>query len=197
VANEYGTLAELKHARRIPLSDTADDTALLRALTRSSRAIDDRTGRHFWLGDTATTRTGATRGRVVHDDDGELLLVDDIASTTDLVVQLGDGTTWTTVTDFFTEPDNAIADGRAITALRRNRGLWSTARRWRITAIPGWPVVPEPISEASVLLANRRFMRRDSPEGVSGWGTEGAIRVSRFDPDIEDLVAPYVLPGFA
>jgi hypothetical protein len=35
VANEYGTLAELKHARKIPASDTADDAALMRALTRS------------------------------------------------------------------------------------------------------------------------------------------------------------------
>jgi hypothetical protein len=198
VANEYATLVELKTARKIPLSDTADDTALTRALTRASRAIDDRTGRRFWLDGTTSARTGATRGRVAPDDgDGELLLVDDIASTTDLVVELGDGTTWTAVADFFPEPDNALTDSRAITGLRRDRGLWCTSRRWRITAVWGWPAVPDPIAEATVLLANRRFMRRDSPEGVAGWSNEGPVRVSRFDPDIEDLVAPYVLPGFA
>lgn len=198
MANEYATLAELKSARKIPLSDTADDTALMRALTRASRAIDDRTGRRFWLDGAASARTGATRGRVSPDGgDGELLLVDDIASTTGLIVELGDGTTWTTVADYFPEPDNALADGRAITGLRRDRGLWCTARRWRITAVWGWPTVPEPIAEATVLLANRRFMRRDSPEGVSGWSDAGPVRVSRFDPDIEDLVGLYVLPGFA
>ncbi|GGN40529.1 hypothetical protein FHR83_007016 [Actinoplanes campanulatus] len=198
MANEYATLAELKGARKIPLSDTADDAALNKALTRASRAIDDRTGRRFWLDGSATARTGATRGRVVRDDgDGELLLVDDIASTTGLIVELGDGSAWTAVTDYFTEPDNALADSRAITGLRRDRGLWCTSRRWRITALWGWPAVPDPIAEATLLLANRRFMRRDSPEGVAGWANEGPVRVSRFDPDIEDLVSPYVLPGFA
>lgn len=198
MANEYATLAELKNARRISSSDTADDAELQKRLTRASRAIDDRAGRRFWLDGAATARTGATRGQVVRDDgDGELLLVADIASASGLVVELGDGTTWTTVTDYFTEPDNALTDGRPITGLRRDRGLWCTSRRWRITAVWGWPEVPAPIAEATLLLANRRFMRRESPEGVSGWNNEGPVRVSRFDPDIEDLVGPYVLPGFA
>jgi hypothetical protein len=198
VANEYAALAELKRARKIPLSDTADDAALTRALTRASRAIDKRTGRRFWLDDSATIRTGATRGQVVPDDgDGELLILADIASVAGLVVELGDGATWTAVTNYFPEPDNALLDGRAITGLRRDRGMWCTSRRWRVTAVWGWPAVPDPIAEACVLLANRRFVRLSSPEGVAGWGTDGAIRVSRFDSDVEDLVAPYVLPGFA
>jgi hypothetical protein len=197
MANEYATLTELKRARKIPASDTADDAALMRALTRASRAIDKRTGRRFWLDAAASARTGAVRGRIVRGDDGELLLVDDIASIADLVVQLGDGATWTTVVDYFAEPDNALVDGHAITALRRDQGLWCTSRRWRITAVWGWPAVPDPIAEACVLLANRRFVRLSSPEGVAGWGTDGAIRVSRFDSDVEDLVTPYVLPGFA
>lgn len=198
MANEYATLTELKNARRISSSDTADDAELQKRLTRASRAIDDRTGRRFWLDGSATVRTGATRGRVVRDDgDGELLITADIASITGLVVELGDGTTWTAVTDYFPEPDNALLDGRAITGLRRDRSLWCTSRRWRITAVWGWPTVPDPIAEATLLLANRRFMRRDSPEGVAGWANEGPVRVSRFDPDIEDLVSPYVLPGFA
>jgi hypothetical protein len=69
-------------------------------------------------------------------------------------------------------------------------------RRWRITARWGWPAVPDDIAQATLLLANRRFMRVDSPEGVAGWNDQGPVRVSRFDPDIEDLVGPYVLPGF-
>ena len=84
-----------------------------------------------------------------------------------------------------------------ITGLRRDGGGWCFARRARVTADWGWPAVPDAIVEATLLLANRRFMRKDSPEGIAGWAAEGPVRVSRFDPDIEDLVGPYVIPGFA
>ena len=53
--NEYLTLEEFKALRRI--SDTASDVELQRRITRASRAIDDRTGRRFWLDATATQRT--------------------------------------------------------------------------------------------------------------------------------------------
>lgn len=198
MANEYATLAELKHARKIPLSDTADDAALMRALERASRAIDDRCGRVFYLDTSASARVFRTRGRVVPSDgDGEILLVGDIGSTAGMVVETSDYQTgWTAVTDFTYEPLNAIVTGKSVTGLMRTRGYWDRAYA-RVTAVWGWPTVPPPIAEACVLLANRRFVRLSSPEGVAGWGNEGPIRVSRFDPDIEDLVSPYVLPGFA
>lgn len=191
---DYATLAELKAMRNI--TDTADDTLLQSRLTRASRAIDDRTGRRFWADGTATARTYRTIGRTARGDDGELLLVDDISTTTGLIVEVGDGTTWTTVTNYDTEPENALVRGWAIESLRRDMGSWSTSRRVRVTADWGWPAIPDPIVEATLLLANRRFHRKNSPEGISGWAQEGAVRVSRFDPDIEDLVGPYVLEGF-
>lgn len=194
MANEYATLAELKAMRNIV--DNADDNLLQSRLTRASRAIDDRTGRRFYADGSATARTYRTKGRTVYAVDGELLLVDDISTTTGLIVEIGDGTTWTAVTDYSTEPENAIARGKAIESLRRDLGCWSTSRRVRITADWGWPTVPDPIVEATLLLANRRFMRKNSPEGVFGWAAEGAVRVSRFDSDVEDLVQPYVLEGF-
>jgi hypothetical protein len=193
VANEYAELAELKGMRQV--TDNAKDDALQNHLTRASRAIDDRTGRRFYADGSVSARSYRTSGRTVAGDDGELLLVDDISTTTGLIVEVGDGTTWTAVTDYLTDPENAIVRGRAIEALIRDCGRWST-RRVRVTADWGWPAIPDSIVEATLLLANRRFMRRDSPEGVSGWATDGAIRVSRFDPDIEDLVGPYVKPGF-
>lgn len=193
MANEYAELAELKDMRQV--TDNATDDALQKRLTRASRAIDDRTGRRFYADGSVSARSYRTSGRTVAGDDGELLLVDDISTTTGLIVEVGDGTSWTAVTDYLTEPENAIARGRAIEALIRDCGRWST-RRVRVTADWGWPAVPDNIVEATLLLANRRFMRRDSPEGVSGWATDGAVRVSRFDPDIEDLVEPYLKPGF-
>ncbi len=196
MANEYATLVELKSMRRIEPGDTADDTLLQSRLTRASRAIDDRCGRRFYADGSATARTYRTAGRVASGRDGELLLVDDISATAGLIVEVGDGTAWTAVTDYTSEPENAVARGRAIEGLRRDCGYWSTNRRVRVTANWGWPAVPDGIVEATLLLANRRFKRKDSPEGVSGWAAEGAVRVSRFDPDIEDLVEPFLAPGF-
>jgi hypothetical protein len=194
MANEYITLTELKDIRQI--TDADSDAMLQKRITRASRAIDDRTGRRFYADGVASARTFRVADRLVCDDDGAVLLVDDIASTLGLVVELGDGTSWSPYTDYDAEPENAIARGRAITGLRRIAGGWN-ARRARVTADWGWPAVPDGIAEATLLLANRRFMRRDSPEGVAGWAQDGPVRVSRFDPDIEDLVGPYVLPGFA
>lgn len=42
--------------------------------------------------------------------------------------------------------------------------------------------------EAIVLLASRWYKRRQSPEGVAGWGDLGVIRILAKDPDIEALL---------
>lgn len=187
MANEYATLAELKEARKIPVDDTAEDTRLERALTRASRAIDTRCGRRFYADGSASARTYYATGRILwRSDAGEyVLLTDDISTATGLLL---DGVAATT-----TWPENAIARGRPIEAISlssRGTNSYSVTAKW------GWPAVPDSIVEATLLLANRRFMRADSPEGVAGWASEGAVRVSRFDPDIEDLVEPFVIPGF-
>lgn len=196
MANEYATLVELKAARRT--TETTDDTALQKALTVASRAIDRKTGRRFYLDADASQRVFNPRGRVRRTRDGDLLLVDDIGTATGLIVEVGSASSWTAVTDYDTEPDNALAKDEAITGLLRTSGCWAYgATRIRITAKWGWPAVPDDISEAALLLANRLFMRKDSPEGVKGSAEWGAIRVSRWDPDVEALVGPFVLPGFA
>jgi hypothetical protein len=42
--------------------------------------------------------------------------------------------------------------------------------------------------EAIVLLASRLYKRRNSPEGVAGWGDLGFIRITASDPDIHRLL---------
>lgn len=42
--------------------------------------------------------------------------------------------------------------------------------------------------EAIVLLASRLYKRRNSPEGVAGWGDLGMIRIVASDPDIARLL---------
>lgn len=181
MANEYLDLAEFKELRRI--ADTTSDVVLQKRITRASRAIDDRTGRRFYLDAAATART--------FDGLGSGLVVDDIGSLTDLAVTLSS----VAVTDYETWPRNALAKGRPLEWLSHARfvnGVVAT-----VTARWGWPEVPESIKEATFLLANRRWFRKDSPEGVAGQGAEGAIRLSRFDPDVEDLIGTFVLDGFA
>lgn len=193
MANEYADLDELKSMRQIPLSDTTDDTALTNRIERASRAIDDRTGRRFYLDSTATARVFPVMGRTVVRATGQLLLVDDIGSETDLMIYIGGE--YQDLSGISYSPDNAIVRGRPITGLLMTSNSWGTDdvqvyARW------GWPSVPSAIVEATLLLANRRWFRKESPEGVAGRGSDGPIQVSRFDPDVEDLVAPFVIPGF-
>lgn len=181
MANEYLTLDEFKDLRRI--GDSTSDGILQRRITRASRAIDDRTGRRFWRDTEASARTFRALGSAC--------VVDDIASLDGLIVTL-DGSA---VTDYETEPLNALARGRAIDCLSHTRFVNGVTLT--VTAVWGWPSVPEAVAEATFLLANRRYFRRDAPEGVAGQGSAGAIRLSRFDPDVEDLIGPFVLDGFA
>lgn len=182
---QYALLSELKAMRRI--TDGEDDDALTAALIRASRAIERKTGRRFDSDSVASVRTFDPAGRVLNRSDGTYaLLVDDIAAVDDIAV--------TGFSNLTYGPSNAIARGRPIETI--SSATWWGWSALSITARWGWPAVPDEIAQATLLLANRRFMRRDSPEGIAGSGQDGPIRVSRFDPDIEDLVEPFVIPGF-
>jgi hypothetical protein len=194
VANEYGDIADLKARLGIKGDDNSRDAALNSALGAASRGIDRACGRRFWLDAVPKERTFNPRGRVVQDPDGARLLVDDIGSIAGLVVQSGAST----VTSYETSPDNALLDQQPITGLLLVNGSWGTAtNRIRITAQFGWPAVPEDVAEAALIQAARLYRRKDSPEGVTGSAEWGVVRLSRRDPDVWNLIEPYILPGFA
>lgn len=191
----YATLAQLKRMRNI--ADDQSDELLTLALGAATSAIDKITGRSFGGADaSATARTYTTRGRIVTDLDGDRLLVDDIATDTGLTVGVGDGVTFTPVTDYLTGPDNAAVLGRPITSLRRDRGAWIDSQV-QVAAVWGWPAVPDDIALATLLLASRLYLRRNTPEGVATSTDWGPMRLTGTDPDVQRLIAPYVLPGFA
>lgn len=48
------------------------------------------------------------------------------------------------------------------------------------------------VTEAILLMAGRLYARRNSPEGVAGWGDLGVIRVVAADPDIDALLMRHV-----
>lgn len=188
----YASLAELKQALNIPLTDTSKDATVLRKIDGASRSVEQWCdGRQFYLDRVASTRTYSTRRRVTRLDDGtEVLRVDSIgADPDDIVVEVGNGTSWTAATDFETAPDNALARLVAIEGLVSLNCDWSRNRRVRITARWGWPAVPTAVAEATFLQANRLAKRPGSPEGVAGSSEWGIIRLPNLDPDVKALLA--------
>lgn len=72
------------------------------------------------------------------------------------------------------------------------------AVRSKIMATHALPLVPtsdqlDAWDEAHVLAAARLWKRKDTPEGIIDFGGAGVIRVGRFDADVEDLLAEFVV----
>lgn len=199
MANEYVELATLKAALGVDPDDVSRDVLLTMAISAASRGIDRMTGRRFWLDLQPVPRIyRPAANRTFADDIGEQLIVDDIGTLNGLVAEVGTGDSWTAVTNYETAPDNALVRGRPITGLVRRFGYWALGvNRVRVTARWGWPAVPDEVVQATQIQASRLYKRKDSPEGITGSAEWGAIRLSRVDPDVQALVADYILPGFA
>ena len=199
VTNGYATRNQIKAALRIGTADTIDDDLIENCAGAASRLIDGYCNRKFWS-------VGSATSRVYTAEDGYYCSIDDISGTA-LTLQTStnaDGvfdTTWA-VTDYQLEPLNGDLDGitwaydkiRAVgdylfPTVNANYGSQALVK---VTATFGWPCVPEPVKQATIIQASRLFKRYDSPLGVAGFGDMGAIRVGRaLDPDVAQLVEPY------
>jgi len=199
ITNGYATRNQIKAALRIGTADTVDDDLIDNCAGAASRLIDGYCNRKFWAVGSATSR--------VYQADNEFYCnIDDISGTaitlkTSSFPGNGFDVTWT-VTDYQLEPLNANLDGltwsydkiRAVgdylfPTVNANYGEQALVQ---VTANFGWPSVPEPVTQATIIQASRLFKRYDSPLGVAGFGDMGAIRVSRaLDPDVAQLVEPY------
>jgi hypothetical protein len=195
----YATRNQVKAALRIGTADTLDDDLIDNCVGAASRLIDGYCNRRFW-------QSGTAEARVFQAEDSFYCSIDDVAGTalTLKTSSQADGTfdvTWK-VSDYQLEPLNGNLDGltwsydkiRAVgdylfPTVNANYGEQALVQ---VTAVFGWPSVPEPITQATIIQASRIFKRYDSPLGVAGFGDLGAIRVSRFlDPDMAQLVEPY------
>ena len=199
ISNGYATRNQVKAALRIGTADTLDDDLIDNCVGAASRLIDGYCNRKFW-------QSGTAEARVFQAEDSFYCSIDDIAGTA-LTLKSStqaDGTfdlTWK-VSDYQLEPLNGNLDGltwsydkiRAVgdylfPTVNANYGEQALVQ---VTAIFGWPAVPEPVTQATIIQASRIFKRYDSPLGVAGFGDLGAIRVSRYlDPDMAQLVEPY------
>lgn len=197
-AEYYATLLQLKAAINMAASVTDRDTLLTIALDAAHEDVNEHCGRRFDL-TALLAREFDTDGRVVPGEGGEKLLVDDIGDPAGLVVETGGPTSWTTLaaSSYAVRPANAITGGRPVTGLLMTGGSWPRPTTGiRVTARWGWPAVPGKVKQATLLQAGRLYKRRESLEGVLGSADWGAIRVAKFDPDVEALLAHFVLPGF-
>jgi hypothetical protein len=198
ITNGYATRNQVKAALRIGTADTLDDDLIDNCVGAASRLIDGYCNRKFWQSGTAS--------RVYQAEDSFYCSIDDIAGTaiTLKTSSQADGTfdvTWK-VSDYQLEPLNGNLDGltwsydkiRAVgdylfPTVNANYGEQALVQ---VTAVFGWPAIPEPVTQATIIQASRIFKRYDSPLGVAGFGDLGAIRVSRYlDPDMAQLVEPY------
>jgi hypothetical protein len=65
---------------------------------------------------------------------------------------------------------------------------FNAAKLWVTDRVMASKLNDPETQEAILLLAGRLYKRRQSPEGVSGWGELGVIRILANDPDIERLL---------
>ena len=195
ITNGYATLSEVKAALRI--TDSVDDSLLETSIEAASREIDGMAERVFYSVGTAT--------RVYLPDDSYVVSIDDLESLETLKTSsTGEtfDTTWA-ATDYQLEPLNGEVSGLSLPYTRiRAIGdylfpLWDPRNvnaheaTVEVKGVFGFSSVPAAIKQACIILSIRQFKRYDAPYGVAGFGDIGAIRIGRYDPDVEALVGPY------
>lgn len=189
ITNGYATLAQVKAAMRI--ADNVDDALIETAIESASRQIDGHCQRRFYQ--TTTTR-------VYTPNDSLVTEIDDLVTLTTLKTKSDiDGTFDTTwgANDYQLEPLNRMAGGLDVswTQIRAvGDFLFPTfggEATVQVTGVFGWSSIPSEIKQACIILSQRQYKRYDSPLGVAGVGEIGVIRVSRIDPDVASILAPY------
>ena len=193
----YTTRNVVKTYLGIPSGTSSEDDPIDAAIDAAEQEIDNYTGRTFVV-------PGAATAKVYRPADDRVVLVDDIAQTTSLVVKTDsadDGaydTTLTITTEFILDgnasPYRVVrrVDGSAFPRYISNRPTV------QVTAYFGYGMsIPKAIVQASTLMGARLYQRRSSPLGFQA-GLEGdAVRISRIDPDMRALLAGYRLPAVA
>ena len=193
----YVALSELKSA--LGITSSTDDAFLNLAIDAAEQSINDLCGRKFTADGSASARTYRAQPYIC--------VTDDISTLTGLVVKTDTAndrvfdTTWSS-SDYQVEPLNNLVKGRSVNNLRAvgdytfpvyGDGLASV----EVTAKWGWPAVPDPIEQATLMMASRLYGRKASPMGVIGVGDFGPVRISRSDPDVAHMLMDYRRAGIA
>lgn len=197
ITNGYTTVATFQSYTGMA-TITADETVNIeKAIESASRSIDRMTNRRFWADANATARQYRAT-------DFYRLFVDDISSTSGLIVKTdtgGDGTFETTLTlntDYILDPVNAPQLERPFTVVTMvGTTLFPSPVNLRpgvqVTAKFGWynGTPPDDIEEACLILSTDLVKRASSVGGVLGLSELGAIRMSPLGRDVQAMVRPY------
>lgn len=175
------------------------DGVIQAAIGAASRLVEAHTGRIFSTTTSTLHYSPCAESPWVID-------VDDISTTGSLVVKTDTGmdgsysTTLAITTNFVLEPVNQSFGGLTGWPYTRIRGrsmLTFPIRYYpwqpetvQVHAVFGWPAVPDPVKQATKILAAQYVKLGDSPLGVAGFGDFGAVRVREI-PQVAALLAPY------
>lgn len=204
----YSSLAKLKRRKKIAVDDTTDDDNLLDDLETASRMVEVKCGgRQFWLSAEASGLEYNWRHNAERLGDGRWLFRTQDFATTTIVVEYDasfgrSAPQWTVIATTTYQAYREEGDGPETAyvgvAFHRYVSLpFVGCPRMRFTTRWGWPVVPAVVDKASLILATRYGSRDGSPEGVIQSQEWGGARVSRWDPDVEALLANLTRPAFA
>lgn len=194
--NGYCTVPEFKTWSG--LKDTIDDLTIDNAIGAVSRGIDNFTKRRFW-------QTAAATNRVFDSCDGWQLDIDDATAVTQVATDTDSDGVFETVwaaTDYQLLPLNPAAapEPEPYTLIRatgtltfpRPTSVTSRLGLVQVTGTWGWPSIPDPVFQATLILVHRTIKRQGSPEGVVGFDEFGQVRISaRDDPDAVRYLSPY------
>jgi len=195
LTNCYCTVAEAKADQSI--SDTISDTVLDVAINAASRQIDGYCARRFWQDGTVVART-------YFPDDNLTCVVDDISTTTGLVVKTDDSmdgtfaTTLTITTGFILTPSNAAAmvpvhPYETVLAVSGFTFAVGDRPSVQVTAKFGWPAVPDDVKKACIIQSWQLAKSQAAPFGVLSFGDAGFMQLQRgMHPQAAILLEPYI-----
>lgn len=205
IDSAYETATNYKTAFSITAS--TQDARIASVLLAVSRYIERRLDRFFNIDASVVERLYLPTGRRLKIDGLPAMMVDDIASTTGLVVKqdtdndgsVADETAWTLNSDYLLWPLNADKGPEAQPWRAIVLPAWTTVQfmdvRLSVTAKFGWPAVPSAIAQATIELAG--IVMTDSPRATTRMqeGVESAIAMSpQAQSIILALVEEYRLP---
>lgn len=190
---DYLTASEFKSTITVEVGD--QDAEIELAIDASEAAIDEHTQRRFGFG------TSAEKSLEFTATSPTMVYIDDLVTISSLKTDTNDDGTFDTTwdaSDYRLEPVNApsLKDARPYTRIAAINGKEFPHEDFttEVTGTWGWPAVPKPVKQATMIQASRLLKRaREAPFGVAGITFEGAgVRLqSKLDPDVEQLVAPY------
>ena len=208
MATDYIDLPTMKSY--LGITNSSNDTLIATAITSASRAVDRYCQRRFWLDPTPVARTfeptylieiTLPTGNDIGSTDGFGVVTDPAGNglfTGPTAIQ------WNFPGDIQLLPTNAPTDPPEPKPWTGMRAVGTKTFPWlvntwlthldriQITARWGWPEIPADVVSATLMKAARLYHRKDSPQGIAGYGEFGPVRLSKTqDGDVCDMLDGY------